>query len=359
MNYNLDIQKILLEVDKQVNPNDKLVLLKRAINIADANNDIDWGFDLRLHLIHCEQHTSRSEERFPAFTWILNVFDSTPDYFSEHDIEVILAEYQWMAFEVYRNADISRDQINAVFNDFARRLEQNGYTMRVYYSIMSGWHLFLGEIDEAEKYIELRDSLPRDVFYYESELIEKVCVELVRGNFDKAIALAHKQIIPNANNSEARIDSISMLCTLIYYLSKAGDKRADTFFYQIDEEIKKLPHLFPFSLNTFALLMHHMAIADPEKAWSYFPLCTEWAIGARDLISFEFSLNLLPLLKQGGTRKLNLNSNLPYYRTDGIYNVDELYEYYLNLTLSYVSRFDARNGSAHFKEQFDEVFDMI
>jgi len=359
MDYNLEIQKLLIETDNQANPDDKIVVLKQAINIADANNDIGWGYDLRLFLIQMEQFTPRSSDRFPAFVWILNVLDNDPYFFSDKDIETILNEYQWMAFESYRNADVSREQIMSIFADFEKRLIKYGYSKRSYYSVLICWHLFIGEIDKAKEYTTLRESFPRDCFYYETEIIEWICIELVKGNFDKAISMAREHIVPKPDGYGGNIISIPVLSTLIYYLSKAGDPRGDEYFRQIESEISRYSREYPLSLGTYVFLMHHMAITDPEKAWYYFAKCTEWGLGARDLLSFEFSLNLLPLLKQGGTRVLYLNSGLPYYRSDNTYDVNELYEYYLNRTLSFVRRFDERNGNAHFKEQFDEVFNTL
>jgi len=93
MNYNLEIQKVLLKLKDLKSFEDKIMALKEAIQVADQHNDIDWGFDLRLDLIRQERNTSRCNESFPAFAWILHTSDANEDYFDESEF---LWEYKWI-----------------------------------------------------------------------------------------------------------------------------------------------------------------------------------------------------------------------------------------------------------------------
>jgi len=49
--YTLKIQKLRNQVARVDNTLEKVNLLTQAIRIADENQDIEWGYDLRLDLI--------------------------------------------------------------------------------------------------------------------------------------------------------------------------------------------------------------------------------------------------------------------------------------------------------------------
>lgn len=350
MNYNLEIQKILLQVEKQPNPDDKMNLLKQAINIADANNDIDWGFDLRLDLISKEIDTSHCVDSFPAFAWLLNTYDNNQDLFEEDDF---LWEYKWMSTASRRNAGISREQVENIMDDLRERMKRNGYSDRAFYNIKLYWHLFVGELDEAHKYLQLRDDTPRDRMSHciACELDSRVEFDLIDGNFDKAIASSHDLITKKLTCGRL---PFSTFCNFAYYLGKAGDKRAEEYFTKAEEELTEIDNDSSF-LGDIAQLMQYMSKNHKEKAWEYFQKYADWEVGAEDAFSFDFSLAVLGVLKDGGSRQLSMSTKLPYYRTDGIYDAKELYNYYYAKAEDLAQRFDSRHGNDTFKNKMSEM----
>jgi len=344
MNYNLEIQKLLLKVDAATHPDDKINLLKQAIQIADANNDLDWGFDLRIDLISQEKDTSHCTESFPAFTWLLNTYDTNPDLFNEDDF---LWEYKWMAGSARRNVNISREQVEAIMDDLKTRLERNGYTPRGYYSVMIYWNLFIGDVEKAKEYLKLRDATPRDRMSNcpACELDTKVELELIEGNFDKAIATATDLINKKLT---CGVMPLVTFCNLTYYLSRANDPRAGIYFARAEEEFAEVEENDTSLLSNISDLLPYLYKNNEERAWEYFQKYADWEPGAEDAIVYDFSKSVLPLLKKGGSKKLDMNPKLPYYRQDGIYDLDELYNYYYGKAFDLASRFDKRNGTDEF-----------
>ncbi len=351
MNYNLEIQKTLLKADKLNNPEDKIVLLKQAINIADANNDLDWGFDLRLDLIKEEIYTSHCTESFPAFAWILNTNDTNADMFDESDF---LWEYKWMATSSRRNVNISRTQIESIMEDLRARMKRNGYTDRAYYTVRLYWHLFLGEIDKAHEYIKLRDETPRDRMSHcaACELDASVEMQLIDGNIDKALTLAHDLITKKLTCGHMPFGTF---CNLTYFLNKAGDKRAAEYFVKAEEEMADMEYDTSL-LNDISLLMYYLIDNDKEKAWQYFERYAVWEVGAEDAFSFDFSLVALSLLKgEQGNRTLNLPPQMPYFDSSNNYDLPKLYEYYYKKADDLATLFDERNGNNYFRERLNAV----
>lgn len=351
MNHNLEIQKLLLKVDTAKHPDDKIALLKQAIQIADANNDLDWGFDLRIDLIAQEKDTSHCTESFPAFAWLLNTYDTNPDLFNEDEF---LWEYKWMAGSARRNVNISREQVESIMEDLKVRMERNGYTPRGYYSVMIYWNLFIGDVEKAKEYLKLRDETPRDRMSNcpACELDTNVELELIDGNFDKAIAKASDLITKKLT---CGVMPLVTFCNLTYYLGKAGDPRAAEFFTKAEEEFADVEENDTSLLSSLSDLLTYLIKNDRDRAWEYFQKYAAWEIGAEDAIVYDFSKSVLPLLKQGGSRQLAMSEKLPYYRTDGMYNLDELYDFYYQKASDLARRFDERNKTDEFAKGIEEV----
>lgn len=352
MNYNLEIQKILLKLETIKNVEDQIVLIKQAINIADANNDLDWSYDLRMDLVRTEQFTAHSHESFSAFAWILHTMDSHPDIFPEE--EEVMAEYKWLAAVSYNNLRISREQVEAIFEDFRIRCERIGYSKREYYDILSNWSLFLGEKENARKYLDLRDLEEKNpITSSGGDSIISIYVEMYEGEIEKAITHISEFV---AQKAQHHMTSIPVYSGLIYYLGgKTYDERVIKYFNEADAEFSEL-QIYPFQLYEVSLMMHYMSRHNKDKAWQYFERFVNWEIDAEASVRFEFALSILPLLNDDGTRVLEAISNKhPYYKPDNTYQLKELYNYYLDIVKDLANKFDERNGNSHFTDDMNEL----
>lgn len=344
MNYNLNIQKILLNVDKQENPEDKISLLKQAVNIADVHNDIDWGIDLRNMIIRYEGLLSRKVESFSAFAWILDTFDANPDLMDDRDI---LYDYIWMASVSLFNPDISFEQINNIIEDYRRRLRKAGYSDRSYQEMMIDWSLFIGDACMARKYQELRNEEPIDEMSPSSEELTDMCIELLRGNLDKGIAMSNKFISENKSNESLTLSAYGQL---IYYLNKARDERAKIYFDKALEVFSSTKK-YPYMLFELVLIMYYASRYDKQTAWHLFEEYAVWETDTNDYLKFDFSLAVLPLLKGEGERHMKLSPKLPYYNENDTYNLSELYDYYYATATKLARLFDKRNENNYFQDQ--------
>lgn len=350
MNHNLQIQKILLAVENTANILDKIKLQKQAITIADRNNDLDWGFELRSDLMYLEKGTSQCIESIPAFTWMLNAIDENPDLFDENEI---LSKYRWMIVAIGRNVNFTLDQIHNIREDYRRRMVKNGHGLYTFYNEMFRWFLNTGDFVLARKYQELRDKeQPDNVSYCQACSVNlDVEIELLTNNFDKAIALANDLLTGRVT---CYYEPFSVLSKLVYYLSKKKDGRAAYYYEKAEEELSKL-EMESYNLENISYLIFYTAWHNPERAWHLFEEYSEWDMNAEDYNSFYFALNLLPLMKRNGERSLNLNAELPYFKGDNLYNTEDLYQYYKEKAGKLAVGFDQRNGNSHFMETFNNI----
>ncbi|MDU1905863.1 MAG: hypothetical protein E6772_13890 [Dysgonomonas sp.] len=351
MNYNLQIQKILLAVDNAANILDKIKLQKQAVSIADSHNDLDWGYELRGDLMYLEKGTSQCIESIPAFTWMLDVVDNNPDLFDESEI---LSKYRWMIVAVGRNADFTLDQIHNIREDYRRRMYKNGHGVYTFYNEMFRWFLETGNADLARKHQELRDKeQPDTISYCEACSVNlDVEIELLAGNFDKAITLADDLLTERVT---CYYEPFSVLSKLVYYLLKRRDKRAEIYYQKAEEALSQQESGESYSLQSISYLIFYNALFNPDRGWELFERYSVWDINAEDYSSFYFSVNLLPLFRRKEERSLSLNPELSYFKEDNMYNSEELYLYYREKAKELADKFDKRNGNSYFTDTFNNI----
>ncbi|MGS4346443.1 hypothetical protein ACKUSY_12785 [Myroides odoratus] len=345
MNYNLEIQKILLKVEGLKSLEDKIIALKEAIQLADQHNDIDWGFDLRLDLIRQERNTSRCNESFPAFAWILHTSDANEDYFDESEF---LWEYKWMFCSAYRSALIPLEEIEKIGEDLKRRLVKNGFSTRAYHNVMTGLAFHLRDYALAKTYIDAANAeLVDDMTNCSAcELDTEVELLLFQDKLAEAIVKAQDLI-------HKKLTCYSMpfqtFCSLTYYSWKAGDlDGAEKYFNRAIEEYEAHDQYDSSVGYSMGLLMSYMHAINHPETWSFFERISAWDIEAEDIHRYNFARYMLPIMKQGGTRALQLSPQLPYYKESGMYNLEELYTHFKQQATEFATRFDARNQNTNY-----------
>lgn len=351
MNYNLEIQKNLLRLETVENYHDKIQILKHAILIADTHQDIDWGFDLRLNLIHQERNTSSCNESFVAFAWILNASDSNEGYFDESDF---LWEYKWMFNSSYRNASISMEQINEIGEDLKNRLLKNGYSLRGFYNVMTGLSTHLRDFNGAQKYIDLANqSISDDMTNCQACELDTEVDNLLRlGQMERAIVAA-KSIF------DRKITCYSMpfqtYCNFAYRLQELNDPLAEQYFEKALEEYYNFDHYdssIGFSMNQLVSYMHK---SNHKDKWLFFEKISDWELDAEDLHIFNYTKSMMSIMQQSGQIELSLSCKLPYYQQDGIYNIEDLYLYFEQKALHYAGLFDQRNSNSNFIQEVSQL----
>lgn len=351
MSYNLQIQKILLQVQKSNDNDDKIKLLKQAISIADANNDPDRGYELRSDLMYEEKGTSHCTESIPAFVWIMNTVDANPELFDESDI---LLRYKWMLAAVQRGTSYSVDQIESIREDFKQRMQRNGHGLYTYYNLLHQWYLMIGDAKQARKYRELRNAQQPDNISYclACDINTDTELELLDKNWDKAITVADDLL---SGRKTCYYEPFSTLAKMVFHFSINKDERAEVYYKKAEEELSKLESAEPYKLQHIAYLIFHAAQYHKDRAWQLFEEYSKLDVDAEDYYAFCFASCLLPLLKEKGEKQLNLNSELPYFNPDETYNTETLYDYYLSRATALAEKFDERDGNTYFKETLNNI----
>lgn len=351
MNHNLQIQKILLAVESSKDNEDKIKLLKQAISIADANNDLDWGYELRFDLMYEEKGTSHCIDSIPAFVWIMNTVDANPVLFEESEI---LLRYKWMLAAVQRSTSFPLEQIYSIREDFKQRMERNGHGLYTYYNLLHQWYLIIGDSDKAREYQELRNAEQPDNISYclACDIDTDAELELLDKNWDKAITVADDLL---SGRETCFYEPFSVLSKMVYHFTKNRDDRAGIYYQKAEDALSELESTEPYNLLNIAYIILYAGLYQKERAWQLFELYSKWDVNSEDYYAFYFASSLLPLFKDRGERKLSISPELPYFSEDETYDTQVLYNYYLNRASQLADRFDKRNGNSYFTQTLELI----
>ncbi len=353
MSYTLEIQKLLLKNEKLSHSEDKIAQLKQAIQIADVNKDLDWGYELRLNLISEETNLPYLIDSFPAFAWMLDALESHPERFDE---EGCLWLYKWTATAAYSYADTLYEEVEKIFSDMKERVLKNGFSLRGYYSPLIYWEILQGKVENAVHYLELQKKEKRDLISDDEdyELDTQVEMALLRQDFDEAILLSNNFSHKSGNG----FFPFATHSYMTYYLHKGKDNRAEEYFKKSITGLTNLDKSIKCVVDCVSCLINYAAHYQTKTAWELFEQYAELEVKSMDSMSFTFSKNVLPLLNQEGKIELNLSHKLPYYREDNLYDIKDLYSHYYNKAKELAQRFDQRNRTDNFKQLLQKEIDI-
>lgn len=352
MKYTLEIQKLLFETEdnKSLTPKDKVRLFKQAAAIADANDDVEWGYDIRLELIRECYFIADSSDLVREFSWLLNAYEAHPDWFDENDF---LWQYKWVLGEMYNHPEVTTEQIRAIMEDFKTRLERNGYGLRPYYDRLYEETLVLRQFEKAKRYLDLRNAAPDDAMGScpACTLDNELDYYLMTGRFDEAYQRAQpllsKQLV--CTHVPART-----FCALAYYADKAGrTELAAELCDRAEAEMAVL--LNDENLVTPAsMLISYMLLHRPEKGWAYFEKSLPWYLEDDAYSRYDYACYMLEgLLRIDASASvvLNLPPEFELYTPEHRYSVAALTTYFRQEACRQAAAFDARNGCSAFAER--------
>lgn len=356
MKYTLEIQKIIYQVEdnQTLTPKDKVQMLKQAVAIADNNDDVEWGYDVRMMLIRECYHLASDTDLVTNFSWILNAYEEHPDWFDESDF---LWQYKWVVRTMYDNPDVSMEQIQAILEDFKTRLTRNGYSMRPYYDRLYNEALTLRQYDKAKEYLDLRNEAADDAMgncpacTLDNELDYFMQTNQFDEAYNRAQPILDKQLT-------CGLVPARTLCTLTYYAWKSGKEDvAAELFEKADTEMELLENDENL-ISEGGMLISYLAARNPEKAAHYIEKCLPWMIDADGFSRYDFSAYMVETLKQwSGTDplKLELPMEFELYNEKGEYPLQQLKDYFYNTASELAGKFDERDNYHAYTERLQKI----
>lgn len=351
MFYRLEIQKILLQIQEEVQDSKHCIaLLKQAIHLADKHGDLSWGIDLRIMLIREERCSSACIESPLAFAWLLEQARLHPELLSEAEF---LEEYEWMICSAYGNVAISLAQVYAIAEDLEQKLEQFKVSKRSYYYTMAGFAQHLGDYLLGATYVAKArgEALGEDcseAMAYDNEIESAARL----GHFDEAIALMQQMEYKKIRDFSLPFETY---ISMGYFMARYGDERASQYIDKAKEEFTKLSEVNSSLLYGLTRLIYALHLLEDEDLWGYYEIVAGWDIDAEDDLQLMLSRHMMFVLDQQEKKQLTLSPSIPFYQEDGWYNLKELSKAYRESAYEWARKFDLRNGNTFAQDDLQRM----
>ena len=348
--YTLKIQKLRNQIDRVDNTLEKVNLLTQAIRIADENEDIEWGYDLRLDLINQEIDLAFSTESLPAFAWVLQAYDDHPELFNEEDF---LWQYKWMMSELYDNPAVSREQIEAALADFEGRLLRNGYGKRAIHNEELSDALAQKDLPAIERALADVKAIQRDDMSdcEACEMDAEVSVALLQNGY----ALACEKALPLLEGQfSCSHVPLRTAVNLAYEGYKNGDReQAVKMAEQAEKEIYKKEKDSAILLSAIKLATY-FSYTDVAKAKEWIERYLPWADGPENRSMFQLACLMQEAMSNFSPDEeftVELSDTHSLFQGKNSYTTKEIAVHYKNQAHRLAQRFDERNGNENFRKQ--------
>lgn len=355
MRYTLEIQKLLNRASREdISPKDAVKLLISAIQIADANHDTELGYELREDLMDKEWGLADRGEFVNAFSWMLNAYDADPD---NYDVEELLWKYKWIIDELYSNPDVPAEQIDMVLEDFKRRITEQGYGLRSYYSKLLAEALDQKEQEKSKTSLDQLNALPIDAISdcRACEMDSEVTYLLNTGDFGAAWEKAQPILQKQFTCTHVPVITLCHLCH--HAIRNNETEKAADLFSKAEEELHERESDTTLITSIGALIVY-LFYTDQEKGWAYIEKYVSWTLNCNTKLEYFFALYMIEALKRADQEQevsLILPAEHPVYNNTNLYKVKDIYAYYHQLAVDYGDRFDARNGNRSYAQQVEEA----
>ena len=126
-NYQREVLELLEAASELERTPEGIAMIEKAIQLADAHNDVDLGVMTREALMDVVMWVGQQNKVLVAFTWCLAAADREKKQSS--DI-MLLWRYKWVISLMLHFPGMSRAQILEALADFERRCREGGYNRR-------------------------------------------------------------------------------------------------------------------------------------------------------------------------------------------------------------------------------------
>lgn len=137
----------------------KVAVLEEMILIADKYMTEQDAYNARISYLSAAQQAGCREKIIVAFAWCLARYERAPADYSAHQL---LWYYKWVLNEIWRMPELGLEHVGGVFEDFKRKCEEHGYSLRPYYQQKVNFMLSQGMMNEAVECYKLWRAAPRD-----------------------------------------------------------------------------------------------------------------------------------------------------------------------------------------------------
>lgn len=339
---------------------ERLNAIAEAIREADEAGAHGWRFHFRFQNI---QESIFYDDAFKAilcFPELLKIYDEHPELEDEFADDMLLA-FKWVIENAWDFHQVSREQIMRNFEEYKRRCEYYGVSLRVYHMKKCN---FLRQVDtdackrEYEAFKACKRDGYSDCEACETNFAMQIALEL--GEEEEALRTA-KPIL----EGKLRCGEIPhyTYCHLTEHYLFAGNTEEASYYGELCERCTRGD---PEYLDATGVLLALYSATDPSHGWNVFKQCLPDYVRCKNpLMRLRFADGAFRLLQT--LCELNLNegaagtSEAPVLRLlplemgkDGV-QLTAVRDYFYQQSREAAKRLDRRNGSSYYTEKLSRT----
>jgi hypothetical protein len=329
----------------------KISLLEEAVRLADEQNDVHKAFGLRNSLMTATVFGGSPEKTLPAFAWSLAQHDRDPSSFPVHDL---LWKYKWVTMCLPDFPQISRAQIDQLFDDMERRYRSENVSLRPVWATKVRVALDMGDPfdDYQERFALARRDRYADCAACETHTEVRIAVAR-RSPPDEVLAVARP--LTSGQRACVEVPNGTWGMLLAPLLVKGDLATADDWHRRGVRACQQNPeYLWAIPPH----LAYAIARGDLAGATRLFELAAPWAaetrVPDRRFRFFVVGRDFVRALTEGGGPvRLRLPRELEPWRADGSYDGEALAAWFDAQARAIATEFDARNGNDRYQRIAD------
>lgn len=348
------IDDILTECEGLPDTPFKVGLLEEAARIADAEQDVERGYEVRVVLIETALEASLPDRMTVAFSWCLAQADRDP---ASIDVEQILWQYRWVIHELTQFPQVPRAQIEEAIVDMTRRYRRVGSTLRGVHMLRMNTYLAMNDFKKAKAAYRSFKKCRRDIWSDDPETEKSFAFSLLcNTGTDKEIIAAQPKIMGGKKTDPDNYahDATSLLFPLLNLGRVADALRIQKACYRDAAKSPREFALLGTHLHFFARLeMFSAAVKVFEKSVRH---SLETKLLADRAEYHADVLVLMERLRRAGHNryKMKLPTEFPVSPQDGMHDLRAMVEWIRDDLARLGSLFDARNGNTYYADLVSE-----
>lgn len=327
---------------------EKLNYLKKCIDEADKEKDYGLSLDLRYDYIKESVFNGDCYKAVIMFPEYMALFDKHSD---KHDRESFMIAFKWIIEDIGDFYQVSTDMAESYFEEFKKRCEMYGYSLRTYYMKKMLFYVHSNPEKAKELHRLFRCSERDDLSDCEAcEMSHDIRMELNFGMEEKALAMLNEMLAKGISCGEVPEVTYGKC---IEHFTKIGELfEADHYAGLLMPMIRGNDN---FLMETAHILLLK-SMTEPNEALELFEEYLENYIRSMNpkmRFYFEDAVARFfgSLLNEGHTSiQLRLPRSFKLYKENDEYDVAELMDYFKGKAAETAEKFDKRNGDGFFAE---------
>lgn len=335
---------------------EKLRYLKKCIDEADREKDYTLALDLRYEYIKESVFNGDCYKAVIMFPEYMSLFDKHPD---DHDRESFMIAFKWIIEDIGDFYQVTRDMAESYFDEFKKRCEMYGYSLRTYYMKKMLFYVDSNPKKAKELHELFRKSERDSLSDCEAcELSHDIRMELKFGSEEKAVAMLNTMLSKGISCGEVPEVTFG---ECVKHFTKIGS------LYDAEHYASLLMPMIRGNDNFLMEVSHIIllkSVTEPNEAFTLFCDYFENYLRSRNpKMRFYFEDAAARFFSSISDEEhtcieMRLPHSFELYSENGEYSLPELIDYFRNSAKDAADKFAKRNGDNFYNDMLNFEYPM-